>query len=67
ETYTVVHGRDGAPSAAIIIGRLDDQRRFIANTPPDRSLLEEMERREMIGERGRVRADPAGGANLWQP
>lgn len=66
ETYTVVHDREGAPEQGIVVGRLDDGRRFIANTPSDRSVLEEMERREMIGERGRVSSGGADGTHLWR-
>jgi acetyl-CoA C-acetyltransferase len=59
ETYTVVHDRDGAPETGIVIGRLDDGRRFLANTPPDRTLLESLMQEEAIGRRGRVTAgDP---------
>ena len=67
ETYTVLHDREGAPALGIVIGRLDDGRRFIANTPPDRALLEDMERREPIGVRGRVEHRAAPDPNLWQP
>lgn len=56
ETYTVLHGRDGAPESGIIIGRLDDGRRFLANTPADRVLLEGLEKEEAIGRRGTVTA-----------
>ena len=42
ETYTVIFDRDGAPEQGIVIGRDAEQRRFIANTPPDRGLLESM-------------------------
>jgi acetyl-CoA C-acetyltransferase len=66
ETYTVVHDREGAPALGIIVGRLEDGRRFIANAPADRSLLEEMERREWIGLKGRAKPQE-GGINLWQP
>ena len=40
ETYTVLHDRDGTPMRGIVIGRLDDGRRFIANTPADRAVLD---------------------------
>jgi acetyl-CoA C-acetyltransferase len=67
ETYTVIHDRESAPALGIVIGRLDDGRRFIANPPSDRALLEDMERREMIGARGRVEHRGAQATNLWQP
>jgi acetyl-CoA C-acetyltransferase len=57
EAYTVVHARDGAPSHGIVLGRDAADRRFAAETPRDRTLLEEMERRELVGARGNVRAE----------
>jgi acetyl-CoA C-acetyltransferase len=54
ETYTVVHGRDGTPESGIVLGRDDAGRRFLANTPPDRALLEDLEGREGVGLRGRL-------------
>ena len=52
ETYTVVHDYDGAPETGIIMGRLEDGRRFLANTPHDRSLLEGLMTEEAIGRSG---------------
>ncbi|MDD3445830.1 MAG: acetyl-CoA acetyltransferase, partial [Zavarzinia sp.] len=49
ETYTVVHGRDGAPYMGIVIGRLEDGRRFVANTPTDADVLDLMLDGEAIG------------------
>ena len=66
ETYTVLFDRDGAPTKGIVIGRVPDGARFIANTPEDRRLLESMTKREMVGTRGTVRqADD--GRNLFTP
>ena len=53
ETYTVMHDRKG-PAYAILFGRLGDGRRFIANTPEDPALLEDMTRRDYLGAGGRV-------------
>src|SRR5690606_2993108 len=53
ETYTVMHDRKG-PAYAILFGRLGDGRRFIANTPEDPALLEDMTRRDYLGASGRV-------------
>jgi acetyl-CoA C-acetyltransferase len=55
ETYTVLYGRDGAPQKGIIIGRLEDNRRFIANAPQDPLLLENMTVFDPIGKTGRIR------------
>jgi acetyl-CoA C-acetyltransferase len=55
EAYTVVHGRDGEPERAPVIGRLDDGRRFLAMVKGDRATLEAMEREEQVGRAGTVR------------
>ena len=67
----VIYGRDGAPERGIVIGRLDDGARFIANTPADRDALEAFAAVENVGRRGRVSVrdgrgcfDPAGLARL---
>ena len=57
ETYTVVHGRDGTPEKGYVIGRLEDQRRFVAVLPRERELLDAMERAEQVGRRGVLSAD----------
>lgn len=64
ETSTVAFDRDGAPMRGIVIGRLGDGRRFLANTPADRDLLESMCTRETVGLRGRV---SPGSPNLFTP
>jgi acetyl-CoA C-acetyltransferase len=52
ETYTVLHDYDGAPETGIVMGRLEDGRRFLAHTPQDRSLLEGLMTEEAIGRSG---------------
>jgi acetyl-CoA C-acetyltransferase len=64
ETYTVMHDRKG-PSYAILFGRLEDGRRFIANTPADPDLLAEMERTDYLGRAGQV--STADGVNIFVP
>lgn len=54
ETYTVVYGRDGAPEQGIVVGRHRDGQRFLANTPADRGLLEDLVAQEGVGRPGRV-------------
>jgi len=56
ESYTVSHGRDGEPVRGIVVARLPDGRRCLANTATDRALLEGLEREEAIGRRGRLSA-----------
>jgi acetyl-CoA C-acetyltransferase len=65
ETYTVLYERDGAPTRGIVVGRLDDGRRFLANTPGDRALLEALVAAEAVGLRGRVRR--LGTTNEFDP
>jgi acetyl-CoA C-acetyltransferase len=66
ETYTVIFDRDGAPELGVVIGRMADGSRFIANTPGARSLLESMTVQEMIGTSGRV-AQAEDGRNVFTP
>src|SRR5262245_6747264 len=54
ETYTVLYFRDGTPVQALVVGRSEDGRRFLAHTPDDRALFEAMTAREAIGWSGRV-------------
>jgi acetyl-CoA C-acetyltransferase len=57
ETYTVLHDRDGAPMRGIVVARLADGRRALANTAPARDVLAELMAREAIGRSGRLRPD----------
>jgi acetyl-CoA C-acetyltransferase len=65
ETYTVLYGRDGAPERGIVIGRLEDGTRFLANTAEDRALLEAFAAEDEIGRKGRVRRE--GDRNIFDP
>lgn len=53
ESYTVIHGR-GGPEKAVVIGRLENGKRFLAHTPDDPSLWAAMMKDEMVGRRGKV-------------
>jgi acetyl-CoA C-acetyltransferase len=64
ETYTVMHDRDG-PSYAILFGRLEDGRRFIANTPEDPTLLQNMVDQDFMGAQGKV--TNIDGKNVFLP
>lgn len=63
ETYTVIYDRENQPVRGIIIGRLDDGRRFIAHTPEDRPLLEGLMESEAVGRIGKVTSKD--GLNLF--
>jgi acetyl-CoA C-acetyltransferase len=61
-SYTVAHGRDGAPEWGLVIGDLDDGSRAYGKVE-DTALLADMEAREFVGET--VQFVPAdGGVNL---
>lgn len=65
ETYTVLFARDGTPERGVVLGRLDGGRRFLAHTPSDPTLLEDLVRREVVGLRGRV--TPGRPVNRFDP
>ena len=65
ETYTVLHDRDGSPIRGIVVGRLADGPRFIANTPNDRALFDAFTSEEGVGRGGRVTNQ--GDANVFAP
>ena len=56
ETWTVQHDAQG-PAGAIVIGRLADGARFLANTPVAGGLLAEMQLQEQLGRAGQVHND----------
>ena len=53
DSFTVVCDGDG-PQQGIIVGSLDNGRRFIAHTEKDDALLAQMMHEDMIGRRGVV-------------
>jgi acetyl-CoA C-acetyltransferase len=65
ETYTVMHDRADRPVQGIVLGRLSDGRRFVANTPTDTDLLNAMTNEEFLNRTGRVHHD--GKRNLFTP
>ncbi|HME73788.1 MAG TPA: acetyl-CoA acetyltransferase [Myxococcota bacterium] len=65
ETYTVTYDREGAPERGIVVGRLLDGRRFLANTPGERALLEDFAAHEGVGRKGTVLHED--GKNLFTP
>jgi acetyl-CoA C-acetyltransferase len=65
ETYTVVHGRDGAADHGVVIGRLDGGERFVAKLPRDADLLASFESEEGVGRRGTV--THAADGNVFRP
>ena len=64
ETYTVLHGRGGVQKA-MVIGRLEDGTRFMADTPDDTDTLQSLMDRDMLGHSGAVSCE--GDRNLFVP
>ena len=64
ETYTVINDREG-PSFSILFGRLEDNSRFIANTPNDKSLLHDMMKNDYLGISGIVKSKD--NLNIFNP
>jgi acetyl-CoA C-acetyltransferase len=64
-TYTVVYDRDGAPARGIVLGDTAEGRRFVANTPEDRDVLESFAAVDELGREGALRHEE--GRNLFDP
>lgn len=64
ESYTVVHSKTG-PDLGIVVGRLENGVRFIANTPSDAAVFADLETRDALGRRGSVRRE--GSRNVFVP
>lgn len=64
ETYTVIHGRQGV-ERGLVIGRLQDGARFIAETPDDEATLARMVSEDMLGATGVVSSGDV--KNLFVP
>jgi acetyl-CoA C-acetyltransferase len=64
ETYTVSTTATGA-ARGIVVGLEEDGARFLANTPADRALLEDLVASEAVGRRGTVRCE--AGENRFTP
>jgi acetyl-CoA C-acetyltransferase len=65
EAYTVMHNREGAPELGTVVGRLEDGRRFLADTPSGRGFLEDFVAAEEVGRPGLVKH--IDGRNLFDP
>ncbi len=56
ETYTVEFGREGAPIRGVVVVRLDDGRRTVAQVEPRPDVLARLVEAEGVGRRGRASA-----------
>jgi acetyl-CoA C-acetyltransferase len=65
ETYAVMHGKSG-PEYSVLLGRLSETgQRFVANTPSNIAVLNDLVRNESLGRLGVV--SNADGRNLFVP
>lgn len=64
ETYTVTFDRE-TPQRGIVFGRLENGSRFVANTPNDQALLQDMITRDQLGRPGAISND--GTRNIFTP
>ncbi len=64
ETYTVMYDREG-PAWGLVIGRLEDDRRFLSLAPDDKALLENMTTEDPLGIAGKVSFN--GTHNIFTP
>lgn len=65
EAYTVLYDREGAPARGIVLGRTRDGKRFLANTPTDRTLLEDFVAVEEVGRQGKLSRQE--GMSVFEP
>jgi acetyl-CoA C-acetyltransferase len=66
ETYNIIYDKEGITTGGLVIGQLEDGRRFIAHTEPERDILELMTKEEVIGRWGRVTNQKSTGLNLFK-
>ncbi|MBT4521499.1 MAG: acetyl-CoA acetyltransferase [Halieaceae bacterium] len=64
ETYTVLHTRKGV-ERGLIVGRLEDGTRFLAETPSTSEVLQNLMQRDALGMRGTV--SKLDGKNIFIP
>jgi acetyl-CoA C-acetyltransferase len=65
ETYTVMHDKHG-PDYCVLLGRLAASgERFIANTPANKTVLQDLQDRESLGRAGAVKH--SDGLNVFYP
>ena len=58
DTYTLIYATDQTPAYAVIYGRTEAGRRFIANTPKDPHTFEALTRKNQIGSAVNLDWDP---------
>jgi len=64
ESYTVIHAREGL-RMGIVLGRDGAGRRFVANTPSDKAVLQNLMETDSMGRKGTVTTE--GGKAIFTP
>ena len=65
ETYTMFFDRSGLPVNGVVIGRLNDGKRFLSHVVKDGRIFDAMQDQEFIGTRGKVKTKD--GLNIFSP
>lgn len=65
ESYSLVYNREGQPERATVVGRDEQQNRFLAQTALEPDVVQAMIETEIIGRSGTVRHDRSTGTNVF--
>ena len=65
ETYSIFYDRKGLPVNGVVIGRLNDGKRFLSHVGKDGRIFSVMEDQEFIGTKGKVKNKD--GFNIFTP
>ena len=64
ETYTIVYNRDKTPAYAVIYGRTEQGKRFIARTPENRRVFQMLAAKNMVGRQVLLARNPETGLTI---
>lgn len=64
ETYTVIYARDHSPQKALIYGRLDNGRRFVANSDESTDVFDHLTASNAVGTQVRLKHNKASATNI---
>ncbi len=64
ETYTVKFSREGRPETAVLYGRTETGFRFVAQTPPEPDVLNQLISENQVGRSVRLRYEDRRGVNI---
>jgi acetyl-CoA C-acetyltransferase len=64
EAYTITYNREGQPEKGIVIGRINNGRRTVANIEAKPEILSKLARKELVGKTFKVQNGYQNGRNL---